>query len=92
MTSLLSDVNWGGSTPYGRELGALRVHQLNEELSITSEFIDQGIIPASGGYNTDDNGGGGGSDSNDLRWDGVTQDGIERAIYFHAKSKKGLSV
>ena len=65
MTSLLSDVNWDGSTPYGQELGELRVHQLNKELSITSELIDQVIILASGGYNTGASGGGGGSDNND---------------------------
>ena len=92
MTSLLSDVNWDGSTPYGQELGELRVHQLNKELSITSELIDLVIILASGGYNTGANGGGGGSDNNDLRWDGITQDDIERAIYVHAKVKKGLSL
>ena len=47
----------------------------------------------SGGYDTGASGGGGGSDNNGLRWDGVTQDDIERAIYLHAKSKKGgLSV
>ena len=65
MTSLLSDVNWDESTPYGQELGELRVHQLNKELSITSELIDQVIILASGGYNTGASGGGGGSDNND---------------------------
>ena len=65
VTSLLSDVNWDGSTPYGQELGELRVHQLNKELSITSELIDQVIILASGGYNTGASGGGGGSDNND---------------------------
>lgn len=92
VTSLLADVNWDGSTLYGQELGELRVHQLNKELSITSELIDQVIILASGGYDTGASGGGGGSDNNDLRWDGVTQDDIERAIYLHAKSKKGLSV
>ena len=70
----------------------LRVHQLNKELSITSELIDQVIILASGGYDIGVSGGGGGSDNNDLRWDGVTQDDIERAIYLHAKSKKGLSL
>ena len=93
VTSLLADVNWDGSTPYGQELGELRVHQLNRELSITSELIDQVIILASGGYDTGASGGGGGSDNNDLRWDGVTQDDIERAIYLRAKGKKGgLSV
>ena len=65
MTSLLSDVNWDESTPYGQELGELRVHQLNKELSITSELIDQVIILASGGYNTGASGGGGGSDNSD---------------------------
>ncbi len=47
VTSLLADVNWDGSTPYGQELGELRVHQLNKELSITSELINQVIILAS---------------------------------------------
>ena len=89
MTSLLAGVNWDGSTPYGQELGELRVHQLNKELSITSELIDQVIILASAGYNTGDSGRGGGSDNNDLRWDGVTQDDIERAMYLYAKGKKG---
>ena len=65
VTSLLSDVNWDESTPYGQELGELRVHQLNKELSITSELIDQVIILASGGYNTGASGGGGGSDNSD---------------------------
>ena len=65
MTFLLSDVNWDESTLYGQELGELRVHQLNKELSITSELIDQVIILASGGYNTGASGGGGGSDNND---------------------------
>ena len=92
VTSLFADVNWDGSTPYGQELGELRVHQLNKELSITSELINQVIILASGGYNTGASGGGGGSDNNDLWWDGVTQDDIERAIYLHAKSKKGFSL
>ena len=92
VTSLLADVNWDGSTPYGQELGELRVHQLNKELFITSELIDQVIILASGGYNTGASGGGGGSDNNDLRWDGITKDDIERAIYLRAKSKKGLSL
>lgn len=88
VSSILSDVRWSGITSFAKELTELRIHQLNEELTITSELVNEVVILASGGYNIG-NGGGGGNDKNDLRWDGVTQDDIERAIYLYAKGKKG---
>lgn len=92
VTVLLSDVDWRGSTPYGQELSELRVNQLNEELSISSELMNEVLILAAGGHNINTGGGGGGSDNDMLHWDGLTQDDIERAIYHRAKrGKRGFA-
>ena len=68
--SLLSKVNWKGTTPFMSDLAATRTKQLSDEMSVPKEIMEELLLAAGGkgGFNM---GGGGGSNNELTNWDGT---------------------